>query len=163
MNRVTASGQSGMVIIEVLIAILIFSLGILGMVGINALAVSSQSDAQYRSDANKFATDIINKMWVSVDRTTTTTLSDSLVAFKHQTGGASCAFSGATSGSTVVSQWVDSVLAAGTGLPGATNAMQQIDVAETASGGINEVTVTLCWQAPTDNATRKHVMKAVIN
>ncbi len=155
--------QSGMVIIEVLIAILIFSLGVLGMVGINALAVSSQSDAQYRADANKFATDIINQMWVGVDRSTTTTLSDSLVAFKHQASGATCAFNGDASESDVVTHWVGTVLSPGTGLPGATAAMQQIDVADTGSGGINEVTVTLCWQAPTDNAVRKHVMKAVIN
>lgn len=157
------TSQSGMVIIEVLIAILIFSLGILGMVGINALAVNSQSDAQYRTDANKFATDIINQMWVGVDRTNSTTVSDSLVAYKHQTTGAVCEFAGAASGSAVVTNWVGAVMAPGTGLPGATAAMQQIDVAETASGGINEVTVTLCWQAPTDNAVRRHVMKAVIN
>ena len=62
--------QRGMMMIEALMAILIFSLGILGMVGVNALAVASQSDAQYRTDANKFATQIINQIWVSVVRTT---------------------------------------------------------------------------------------------
>ena len=38
--------QRGMMLIEALMAVLIFSLGILGMVGLNALAVSSQSDGR---------------------------------------------------------------------------------------------------------------------
>ena len=69
----TPSSQRGMMLIEALMAILIFSLGILGMVGVNALAVSSQSDAQYRTEANRLATQIINQIWLSVDRSGTGT------------------------------------------------------------------------------------------
>ena len=156
------STQRGMMLIEALMAILIFSLGILGMMGVNALAVSSQSDAQYRSEANKFATQIINGMWVNVDRTSAATVATSLEPFKHKTAGAACAFTGDASADALVTNWVIAVRAAGSGLPGATAAMQQIDVANTAAG-LNEVTVTVCWKAPGDAVARKHVMKSLIN
>lgn len=152
-----------MMLIEALMAILIFSLGILGMVGVNALAVSSQSDAQYRTEANKFATQIINQMWVSVDRSTSASMAASLDAFKHQeTSDSNCHFSGGAATSTLVAPWVASVLAAGSGLPGASDTMQQIQVTNTATGK-NEVTVTVCWKGPSDAVARRHVMKSVIN
>jgi type IV pilus assembly protein PilV len=150
-----------MMMIEALMAILIFSLGILGMVGVNSLAVSSQSDAQYRSDANKFATEAIQQMWVSVNRNTATTLDASLIAFQHQTGGSTCAFSGGASANPVILDWVAAVTAAGPGLPGSTAAMQQVLVTNL-SLGVNEVTVTVCWRAPGDLVPRKHIMQSLI-
>ena len=171
-SHFSPSCQHGMMLIEALMAILIFSLGILGLVGVNALAVSSQSDAQYRSDANKFATQIINQIWVSVSRTTdpvthlTAVVPATLKAFNHQSTVADptqpCAFSGAVATDSSVNPWVNSVMAAGSGLPGATAAMQQIVVANTATQ-LNEVTVTLCWQPPGESVSRRHVMKSVIN
>jgi type IV pilus assembly protein PilV len=151
-----------MMLIEALMAILIFSLGILGMVGVNALAVASQSDAQYRTDANKFATEIINQIWVNVDRTTDATIASSLGVFEHQPGGAACAFTGNPSTDPLITNWAAAVTAAGSGLPGATGAMQQISVANT-TAGMNEVTVTVCWKASGDAVARKHVMKSLIN
>ena len=155
------SGQRGMMMIEALVAILIFSLGILGMVGVNSLAVSSQSDAQFRSDANQFATEAIQQMWVSVDRTNATTLDATLGAFQHQSGGSTCAFSGAAAVNPVVATWVGAVMAAGSGLPGSTALMQQILVTNLGAG-VNQVTVTVCWKAPGDAVARKHVMQSLI-
>ena len=155
--------QRGMMLIEALMAVLIFSLGILGMVGLNALAVSSQSDAQYRTEANRLATLIIGRIWVSVDRSTGTSVAASLVPFNHQTSGTVCNFdSGSASTNPLITDWVAEVLATSTGLPGATSAMQQVKI-DTDALGQNEVTVTLCWQAPNDAVPRKHVMKSGIN
>ena len=157
--------QRGMMLIEALIAVLLFSLGILGMAGLNALSVSSQSDAQYRSEANRLANLILGRVWVSVDHTTTATVAAGLESLKHQeTTDASnpCSFSGAASTDPLITDWVSEVLAPGSGLPGATAAMQQVKVANTAAG-LNEVTVTLCWRAPGDAAPRRHVMKSLIN
>jgi type IV pilus assembly protein PilV len=163
MNMKSLSSQRGMMLIEALMAVLIFSLGILGLVGVNALGVASQSDAQYRTDANKFATQVINRMWLSVNRATSATIASSLGAFKHQehTNG-TCSFSGDASADDLVTNWLAEVTAAGSGLPGATAAMQQIQVANTAAG-MNEVTVTLCWKASGDLVPRRHVMKSLIN
>ena len=155
-------GPRGMMMIEALMAILIFSLGILGMVGVNALAVASQSDAQYRTNANKFATEIINQIWVNVDRSSEAATALALGAFQHQPGGAACAFAGNPSTAPLITNWVAAVMASGTGLPGATAAMQQIKVVNTVAG-MNEVTVTVCWKAPGDAVARRHVMKSLIN
>lgn len=63
--------QSGVVLLESLLAILIFSLGILALIGLQATAVKQSTDARYRSEAALLANDIIGQMWVS-DRTPAT-------------------------------------------------------------------------------------------
>ena len=45
--------QGGFFLIEAMVAILIFALGILGLVAMGGTAVSSQSDAQYRTEDRK--------------------------------------------------------------------------------------------------------------
>ena len=47
--------QSGVMLLEALIAILIFSLGVLGIVGMQASAVKASRDAKYRADAGLLA------------------------------------------------------------------------------------------------------------
>ena len=61
--------QRGMFLLEALIAILIFSLGILGMVAMGGTAIAAQSDAQYRTDAANFANEIASKIALNVDPT----------------------------------------------------------------------------------------------
>ena len=150
--------------VEVLIAILIFSLAVLGMVGINALAVSGQSDAQYRTDANKFAMQVINHIMLSVPRSntaTTTDLAAAVNAYAHYADSAACSRTGTVASSNAdVLAWASAVQGT-TGLPGSLSGMQQI--VTNANGLLNEVTVTVCWQGPSDTAVRRHVMKAVIN
>lgn len=58
-------------LLEVLIALLIFSLGVLGLVGLQANAVQQSGQAKYRADAALLADDLVGRMWVS-DRSTTT-------------------------------------------------------------------------------------------
>lgn len=58
-------------LLEALIAILIFSMGILAIVGMQGSAVRATSDAKYRSDASMLANKLIGQMWVS-DRTAAT-------------------------------------------------------------------------------------------
>ena len=58
-----------MILIESLLAILIFSLGILALVGLQAAAVKQSADAKYRTEAALLANEVIGQMWVS-DRTT---------------------------------------------------------------------------------------------
>jgi len=64
-----ARHQSGMILIEALLAILIFSLGILALVGLQATAIKQSADAKYRTEAALLTNEIIGQMWVS-DRTT---------------------------------------------------------------------------------------------
>ena len=57
--------QSGVMLIEALIAILVFSLGILGVVGMQASAIGASRDAKYRTDAGMLANEIIGQMMAS--------------------------------------------------------------------------------------------------
>jgi type IV pilus assembly protein PilV len=59
------SSQQGVVIIEALIAILIFSFGVLGIVGMQANMVKNTSDSKFRSDAGYIAQQQIGLMWVN--------------------------------------------------------------------------------------------------
>jgi type IV pilus assembly protein PilV len=64
-------GQAGSMLLEAFIAILIFSMGVLAIVGMQASAVKTSADAKYRSEASLLANELIGQMWVS-DRTTAT-------------------------------------------------------------------------------------------
>ena len=57
-RRGCARRQGGFFLIEAMVAILIFALGILGLVAMGGTAVSSQSDAQYRTEAAGLADSI---------------------------------------------------------------------------------------------------------
>jgi type IV pilus assembly protein PilV len=59
----SASSQQGVVIIEALIAILIFSFGVLGIVGMQANMIRNTSDSKFRADAAYIAQQRIGLMW----------------------------------------------------------------------------------------------------
>jgi type IV pilus assembly protein PilV len=60
-----SGNQSGVMLLEALIAILVFSLGILSLVALQATAVQLTSDAKYRTDATLLANRLIGQMWTS--------------------------------------------------------------------------------------------------
>lgn len=154
--------QQGAMLIESLMAILIFSLGVLGLVGVNAVAVGGQSDAQYRSEANRLAGRIANEIWVSVDRSNPVNLGTTLATFAHRADvpdACDIGTAGTPSGNALVSNWVAAVTGAATGLPGATDRMQQILI----DPALNQVRVTLCWKASTDLVARRHVFTSYIS
>lgn len=155
--------QSGVMLLEALIGILIFSLGILAMIGLQAATISAAADAQYRSEAASLADQLIAQVWLNADRTSTTALQTSINSFQYNATGTNCTYSGgaADGSNTTLTAWVDAVTSTtATRLPGATAAMQQV-VVNTASN--NLVTVTVCWRAPNDAQPRRHVMSANIS
>jgi type IV pilus assembly protein PilV len=147
--------QKGVMLLEALIGILIFSVGILAMVGMQATAFSASADAKNRSEAAAFASDIISRIWMGVDRTSDASIISSLGTFVLNSSGADCAFTGgqADNTNTVLTQWVSDVTNTTTGLLGATSGMQQIALD---SATMNRITVTVCWQTPQDLAPRRH-------
>lgn len=56
--------QGGVILLEALIAILIFSMGILAVIGLQAASIKNTNDAKYRAEASYLANQIIGKMWV---------------------------------------------------------------------------------------------------
>jgi type IV pilus assembly protein PilV len=141
-----ARQQSGMMLIESLLALLIFSLGILALVGLQGMAIKQSTDARYRTEAALLANDIIGQMWVS-DRTTAL-----LEANFESPGGAQ------------YTAWATRV---GTILPGALP--PSVDVFNNLANPLDQnngrVTVTVNWRAPNEAiaiAPHSHVAIAQI-
>src|SRR6266404_3707340 len=55
--------QRGAFLLEALIGILIFSLGVLGIVGLQAQAIRFTNDSEYRAEAVYLANSLISQMW----------------------------------------------------------------------------------------------------
>lgn len=132
-----ARKQSGIVLLEGLIAILIFSIGILAMVGLQAVSIKNSADAKYRNEAAFFANQVIGQMWAD----NKTSLSTDY----------------ASPSGTKYIVWRNEVTNA-TGLPGAASNLPTISF-----GSSNLVTVTVFWRAPQDNQLHNHVAVAQIN
>ena len=62
MNKQLGRNQKGITIIEVLIAMLILAVGLLGMASLQVRAVSDTSNASYRSIAIYYANDMADRM-----------------------------------------------------------------------------------------------------
>lgn len=57
------SAQQGVVILEVMIAILIFSMGVLAIVGLQSAMIKNTADSEFRTDASYIAQQRIGLMW----------------------------------------------------------------------------------------------------
>lgn len=123
-------------LIEALIGILIFMLGILALIGMQAVAMQYTIDAKYRSEASFLTNQIIGVMWV--DRS-------NLNAY-DTSGGA---------GTTQLTAWVSQVQQL---LPNATGAN-----APSIAVAAQQATVTVMWQRPGDTAVSRHTAVAQIN
>jgi type IV pilus assembly protein PilV len=156
--------QAGVMLIEALLGILIFAIGILALIAMQATAIRAAQDSRFRTEAVNYASDLLNQMVVNINRNGPTQFTDSLAAFRHQTGGTDCAFTGTASTSPVVLNWA--ALVSGTPvvtnpprlpLPGTTAQMVQVLVDDSA-GAFNRVTITVCWRGPDDPVARKHIL-----
>ena len=57
------SAQQGVVLIEAMVAILIFSVGVLAIVGLQASMIKNVADSKFRSDASYIAQSRIGEIW----------------------------------------------------------------------------------------------------
>lgn len=84
-SKLHAQFQSGMMMIEVLISILIFSIGMIGMVALQTQAIKHSSDAQNRNLAANLANDLISQMWLAkTANPSNTNLSGNVTTWKNQ-------------------------------------------------------------------------------
>jgi type IV pilus assembly protein PilV len=164
------SDQAGFFLIEAMVALLIFALGILGLVAMGGTAVASQSDAQYRTEATAIADAIAGEIALNVNRLPAAPLTAaqnkalSLLTFAHHPAGGNCVFGGAPTANVSVAALADragNAIPGAQGLPGATIANQQILI--NGAGSFNRVEITLCWRTANDNAPRRHTLVTYIN
>lgn len=119
-------------LLEALIAILIFSLGVLALVGLQTVSIRQSSEAKYRTDATMLANEIIGRMWVT-DR--------SFATIRDQFG----------TGNPEFNAWAQRVQAT---LPGVAANQPTIDpvAAGPAADQSTVVTVRVNWKAPNEPA-----------
>ena len=137
--------QQGVVLLEALIGILIFSLGILALVAMQAISVSTVSNARYRTEAAFLANEIIAAAWV--DRGA------------NYANLATYAVSSGTATNPNTQAWVAKVNAL---LPGTAALPPDIAIATPAAGG-RQMTVTIRWRAPDAVTASNHVAVAFIS
>ena len=153
--------QRGMLLIEALCAILIFSFGVLGLVGLQASTISQSSDAKLRSAAAQLADQLINQMWVSNRAALTyTTVFQPAFASGSTPGALYTAWLGSATTPGSVMATLPGVTAT-TNLPTVTWAPA---VAGCASSGIitctSSVTVTVNWASPHDGTVHSYTTSA---
>jgi type IV pilus assembly protein PilV len=64
-SKRSARSQQGVVLLESLIAILIFSMGVLALVGLQAAMIKNTSDAKYRVEAMFIAQQKLGEIWAN--------------------------------------------------------------------------------------------------
>lgn len=131
-------------LLEALIGLLIFAIGVLGLIGMQAVAMKVTADSKYRAEATMYADQLISQMWAD-DRANA-----ALSANYTGSGG---------SGGTKYNAWYAALSAANTGLPGAAVSGNQPSVQVSAD---NVVTVTIRWQAPGEQAAHSMITIATI-
>lgn len=130
------STQQGSVVLEALISILLFSIGILAIIGLQAASIKNVAAAKYRTDASLLVNQIIGQMWVG-DKSNA-----ALVANFSSPVGADYL------------TWASGVAQA---LPGATANPATIVI-----DANNYATVTVFWQAPNEAAAHNYTAIAVV-
>src|SRR3954466_15060626 len=133
--------QSGVMLIEALIGIPIFSIGILALLGMQGTAIKNTTDARYRSEAAFLAQRIVGQMWVDIANLASYD-SDNAVAYPAR------------------DDWVTSV---GNTLPGISTGVApppSIQVGPDALLGLanGEVRVQVQWRQPGETQTRQVVI-----
>lgn len=63
------STQQGVVILEVMIAILIFSMGVLSILGLQAAMIKNTADSEFRTEASYLAQQQIGLLWAGSAQT----------------------------------------------------------------------------------------------
>lgn len=122
---VRASRVQGIALIEVLVALLIFMLGVLGLIGLQSSMTRAQTDAKARADAAYLASELMGRMWADLNN----------LASYNGTGCAS---------QTRCLEWQNKVAV---NLPSGVGAV-------TYDGGSGNVTITVTWTMPSGDSHR---------
>lgn len=144
--------QTGAVLMEALVSILIFSIGIIALIALQGISIKNSIDAKYRADASYFTNQIIAQMWV--DRPNIDSYANYATSVTSD-----CTPGGTASSLANVTVWATQLASA---LPGA-DATKQSIIITTPLTGVKQVTVMVCWKAPQSTVTNNFVATAQIN
>lgn len=142
--------QQGSVLLEALVAFLIFSMGILGVIGLQATAINNTLDARFRSDAAFLANQIIAEMWTDPVFTAATATKPATYDIDPTYECINC---DSTNGNAKTRAWVTQIQGSNVQLPflpGVDDATNQPSIVVDQLN--NKVTVTLTWVSPQNGA-----------
>lgn len=134
--RPNIAACKGFSLIEVMVAMTIFSIGTLGLLGMYARSVTGFTDSKYRTDAAMLADSLISDIWVN---------RANMASYAYNGGAASAA----------LQLWLNDVKAT---LPNG-------NATVTVAGNPVQVNVTITWQPPdaaAANQTHTHTEIATI-
>ena len=139
--------QGGVMLLEAMIGILIFSLGVLALVAMQAVSISNVSNARYRSEAAFLANEILSQAWVEGG---SKGASGNLTTYYKYPGGG-----------PAVANWVTKVQSL---LP--QSSVYPPTITQTTIPGMTkgiQLTVTIQWKAPQALVPSNHVAIAFIS
>jgi type IV pilus assembly protein PilV len=143
--------QSGVLLLEALIAILVFSLGVLTVIGLQAASIRMAAEAQLRTNAALLADQLVGQMWASGDDIPTLK-----TKFESPSGASYTA-------------WVNDNVKSFYGLPGIVAGTDTAPVVSVnAADGVNkgQVVITLKWRTQamsSSDSPRKHTVTSQIS
>ena len=137
--RKMKGSQGGVALLEAMIGILIFSLGVLALVAMQAVSTSNVSNARYRAEAAFLANEILSQAWLEGAASAATITTN----YKYPGGG------------QAVTDWVTKVQGL---LPQADVYPPTITQAAIPGMGKGlQLTVTIRWKAPDALTPSNHV------
>lgn len=140
-------------LLEALVGMLLFSIGILGMVGMQAASIQNTAAATYRTEASYLTNQIISTMWTD---------KNNLASYALNSGNANCATGASNGGNTNVINWLQNDVARLPGNIAAASGVQGLQQKIVIGAG-NVVSVTVCWKSPKDASPHNFVATAQIN
>jgi type IV pilus assembly protein PilV len=132
----TINKNKGFFIIEALISILIFMIGILGILQLQVSQMQATADAQYRAQASYMAENLMTQ--INLDK-------DNIDTFVDKTNPA-------------YMDWESNL---GNVLPGVNDSPPEITTSVTASGG-KLITIIVKWKAPQSESASNYELKGII-
>ena len=151
--HVNHSAEHGIALIEALVALLVFSMGILAIIGMQATSVRASTDAKYRANATVLADQILGQMWAD-QGVAQTNLAN------YVSGAANCTLV-APAANANLNAWLNTVAST---LPGAEPGRQRVQY----DAATKQVTVTICWTTPSSipgdpPTVHNHIVSARMN
>lgn len=133
MFNTSIRSQQGVALLEALIAVLLISFGVLGIIGIQAASISAISEARYRIEATALADELINQVWID------TTTANALPAYVDDAAA-------------LPEAWLNRVYE----LPGAADNPPTIS-----STTNNVITLTIRWQPPNGSLHQHRIVTSI--
>jgi type IV pilus assembly protein PilV len=126
--------EHGVILLEALIGILIFAIGVLAVVGLQAMSIKNTAEAKYRTDAALLANELISDIWIT---------SKSLASMQGLYS---------SPGGTTYQTWAANVQNQMPGIPASVSLPTVAVTQGGASPTAIQVAVTINWQAPGQTA-----------